>query len=341
MKSLSTYINEDVQLQQNETVLNEGLFGLISKFFKWLFSDDEPKKNKGKFPWDYDDNDWDTPKRRKPKKKNPKTTTITVKTTTTTTTEPSTTQTKNKQKTKQKGKKTLTQTVNDLTSDKDMGKKTKEIEQQMMQTDDDNQNVVQNTDTNVDNEPDVEKQTTVGVTPPSDPSPKIPLSELSMTRIDGNVEDPLAIMMAIFEQTNTNIRKNRGLWRAASLIDKKPSATHIDKRPWYIHYSTINYVDKCIIGLVAYSNDPYEYQRLLKDEEHGEYMHVFSFQMIDEYAKTTVIDDFVIDELIKIAKDSKNKGITIEHCDSKDLLKKHGFEEYDEEHQLMILNFNE
>lgn len=353
MKSLSTYMTEDLRLQQNEQMLNEGLFGLIAKFFKWLFSDDdEPKKNKGKFPWDYDDDDWETPT--KPKK-SALTVKMTTKTTTKTEPQKPTEQTPTQPTlgqtdvgpTKPKKKKTLTQTVSEITTDKDAKKKARELEKTNdVKTNDVKPNDVSQEQT-VDDTPDDtssedtvnKKRTTIGVTPPEQPSPKIPVKDLSLTRIDGNVEDPLAVMMAIFEQTGTNIRKKRGLWRAASLIDKKPSATHIDKRPWYIHYSTINYVDKCVIGLLAYSNDPYEYQRLLKDEDHGDYMHVFSFQMIDEYAETDVIDDFVIDELIKIAKENKNVGITIEHCDCEQLLEKHGFETYDDEHQLMILKF--
>lgn len=351
MKGLKKYIREDINNYNIDMQINEGLFSLIRMFFNWLFEvDDSDKPNKGKYPWLYDDDDWDTPKKLKAKKEQepqkPKqqqthqqknlTATIhdagSLKELKKQINDLSAKQTKHQQALDNISKEQTRQReiLNNITR-KQMSKQT---QQQNAVKQNDVEEIVDETPREQTTQPipkkskaKQSKKTIIGVTPPTKPIPTIQNHELSITNIEKTLDDPLAIMFGIFEQTKTDDKKLTGLWRAAQLLDSKTSATRINSRPWYIQYATINYVDKCVIGMVVYSLKPEDYQFQFKDEDHKKYMHIHSIQMIDDYAKTDVIDKFVIDEMIKIAKNNKTMGVVAEFIsdDERKLYEKHNF----------------
>lgn len=350
-KTLSQYIHESL----DNIMINEGLFSLIGYFFKWLFDiDDSPKINRGRYPWDYDDDDWITPKKKKPKSEQ----------------KPKTNQSVNKKKINIteitntiKDKNKLKKKVDELKNDNEQPKANDVTPPPIPNVEDKPKQVVtppENNDKpeivtpepeNTDNENNKEDKPKKLIGVSCDDVTTINTSEVSVTDVCGNCDDPMRVVYQVIVQSNTDEKKHTGLWRAKTLIESPPSVSQnkdklpgarINQSPWFIQYATINYVDKCVIGLVTYSKNPGQYLSVVNDDiRHDSYMHVFAIELIDKFKKQDSILKPVIEHLIDDAKKSKVRGITIEYVndDEKRTYEKFGFETYNEKKKLMQLKF--
>ena len=361
MRTLEHYIQDNCH---NFQPINESLFLLLAGFFKWLFSSSDTdffaqkgyRKNSGRYPWDYDDDVWETPSKRKPKQK---TNTSQNKTTQTSAQTGTENQTKNvtdivkKSKTKGELKREL---------DKIKKQKPKNTESEPTQVDNDTQTKPENepvkkpdptTEPNNPIEEPIEnpvqanepEQTPiyVGVRPEENPPTRFTNNQITLTEINNETcEDPITVVMGILAQNETDVKKQKGLWEIQKLMEKQ-SIKKVGKKPWYHNFMTINYLDKCVVGMLAYTLEPEDYLFQLADQKHKNYLHIMVAQTIEGYEKTNIIEDFVVSEMKLLAEENNKDGLSVQ-CFTKDeeqLYAKLGFKKYGKgKGVLMHLNFS-